>query len=282
MSKLLSQAQIEQYERDGYLFPIRVVSEDEAVRCRQAVERVEREHLDELGGALRHKPHLILTCLDHLVRNERLLDAVEDLIGSDILCWTSAFFTKEAADPSFVSWHQDSTYWGLSAPDVVTAWVALSAATVEAGAMRVIPGSHTRDQIPHRETYHEHNLLTRGQEVMVEVDERDAADIVLAPGEMSLHHVRLIHGSGPNRSGDRRIGLAIRYFPTSVRQLLGTDSALLVRGEDRYGHFAPDTSPEYDLEPAAIARYLDANESHAKILYTGAEKRGTYHREAVR
>ena len=135
-----------------------------------------------------------------------------------------------AADPAFVSWHQDSTYWGLSTPDVVTAWVAFTPATEANGAMEYIPGSHKLDQIPHRDTFAKHNLLTRGQEVMVEVDHSRRRIITLRPGEMSLHHVRLVHGSPPSPSNDRRIGFAIRYIPTTVAQLAFIGAFCVYRG----------------------------------------------------
>jgi len=140
--------------------------------------------------------------------------------------------------------------------------------------MRVLPGTHLGGQLPHEETYAPDNLLTRGQHVRAEFDEGDAIDLELAPGEASLHHVGLIHGSGPNRADDRRIGFTIRYIPTSARQLSGEDSAVLVRGEDTFGHFALEPPPVRDLEPAAVARYLAANERHNSILYAGATHKG--------
>ena len=127
---------------------------------------------------MKQKPHLLFTWLDELVRDDAVLDAVEGVIGPDILCWASSFFTKEAHDPSYVSWHQDLTYWGLEPADIVTAWIALSPSTPESGCMRVVPGSHKRDVLPHTETFAAHNLLSRGQEVQVEVDEREAKDVV--------------------------------------------------------------------------------------------------------
>jgi len=138
--------------------------------------------------------------------------------------------------------------------------------------MRFIPGTHTMDQLAHKETYAEENLLTRGQEVEVEVDETQAVDLILQPGEMSLHHVRLIHGSDINRSSDRRIGLAVRYIPTHVKQLLGRDSAMLVRGVDDYGHFELETPPETDMSPAAIEAYRISNDTHNNVLYAGADQ----------
>jgi len=211
--KHLSAEAVAQYERDGFYFPIQAISAAEARSIRADVEVAER-HLAAQGERLRNRPHLLVTALDRVIRNETVLDAVEDLLGPNLLCWTSLFFTKDAHDPAFVSMHQDSTYWGLSSVEVVTAWIALSPSTVESGAMQFAPGTHKLDQIAHRETYGEHNMLTRGQIVEHEVDE--AVDVVLQPGEASLHHVRLIHGSGPNRSDDRRIGFAIRRAVTTA------------------------------------------------------------------
>jgi non-haem Fe2+, alpha-ketoglutarate-dependent halogenase len=151
-----------------------------------------------------------------------------------------------------------------------TAWVALSESDEGNGAMRVIPGSHKLDQVAHRDTFAAHNLLSRGQEIAVEVDERQAVALPLAPGEMSLHHVRLIHGSEPNPSGRRRIGYAIRYLPTHVRQVVGTrDSATLVRGVDRFGNFAPEQAPEADLSPAALAHHAAVTREMNAVLMRG-------------
>src|SRR5579862_4455278 len=197
MPKLLSPTQIARFWEEGYLAPVRVMSEAEAADYRGRLESFEASTGGPLGGDLRHKSHLLFTWLADLVRHPRILDAVEDLYGPDILCWTSNFFIKERASPSFVSWHQDSTYWGLSKPDVVTAWVALTAADASNGAMEVVPGTHHLDQIPHRDTFARDNLLTRGQEVAVEVDAAKGVRLDLSPGEMSLHHVRLVHGSPP-------------------------------------------------------------------------------------
>lgn len=157
MAKLLSEAQVAQYREEGYLAPIRVMSEDEAAALRARLEAAEARTGGPLRGELRHKAHLLFPFLAELVRHPRILDAIEDVLGPDLLCWNSNFFIKEAASPSFVSWHQDSTYWGLSAPDVATAWIALTPSTAANGAMAVIPGSHKLDQVPHRDTFDRHN-----------------------------------------------------------------------------------------------------------------------------
>jgi non-haem Fe2+, alpha-ketoglutarate-dependent halogenase len=266
---MLSRSQIEQFREQGFLSPIRIMPAQEALEYRRRLERFEATTGGPLRGEYRHKSHLLFTWLADLVRHPRILDAVEDLYGPDLLCWTTNFFIKEEESPAFVSWHQDSTYWGLSRPDVVTAWVAFTPANASNGAMQVIPGSHKLDQVPHRDTFAKHNLLTRGQEIAVEVDERQAVRLDLEPGEMSLHHVRLVHGSPPNTSNDRRIGFAIRYIPTSVRQLAGEDSATLVRGEDRFGHFELEPRPVSDLQPDMLALHKKITERNARILYRG-------------
>jgi non-haem Fe2+, alpha-ketoglutarate-dependent halogenase len=211
----LSAEAIRHYHEHGYHSPVRALSAAEAAELRRHLEEYERAG-GTLSGPLRHKTHLLFTWLNDLIRRPSILDAVEDIIGPNILCWGTSFFIKEARTPSFVSWHQDSTYWGLEPPDIVTAWVAISESTLENGAMRVIPGTHIGDQVAHRDTFARDNMLSRGQEIAVEVDGSQAVDLVLQPGEMSLHHVRLIHGSEPNPSARRRIGFAIRYLPTHV------------------------------------------------------------------
>jgi len=270
--KCLTAAARLQYQRDGYFFPIPVLSAAETATLRNQLEAHERDAGAPLSGHRRHKAHLLFPWLWDLIFHPVIVDAMEDLLGPNLLCWSSSFFIKEPHDPGFVSWHQDATYWGLSSPEVATAWVALSPSTVAAGAMRVMPGSH-REQVRHRDTFDENNLLTRGQEVMVEVDPARAVDLVLAPGEMSLHHVLIVHGSEPNRSADRRIGFAIRYIPTRVRQVAGAqDSAVLVRGVDTFGHFAPEQRPAYDLAPAAVAHHQAVTAAQAQTLYRGTGK----------
>ena len=271
MPNLLTQQQIDQYWRDGCVFPVRIMPQAQALEIRDRLETFERAHGGPLRGDLRHKSHLLFTWLADLVRNSRILDAVEDLYGPDLLCWTTNFFIKEANNPAFVSWHQDSTYWGLNKPDVVTAWVAFTPSNAANGAMEFIPGSHTSDQIPHRDTFAKNNLLTRGQEVAVDVDKSKAVPIVLEPGEISLHHVRLVHGSAPNPSADRRIGFAVRYIPTSVRQIAGEDSATLVRGADTYGHFELEPRPDCDMDPQFVTLHKCITERNAQIMYRGTD-----------
>ena len=272
MSKLLSPSAVEAFWRDGYYSPVRVMPGADARRYRDALERHEAKAGQPLQGNWRHKTHLLFTWADELVHHPKILDAVEDAIGPDILCWTTNFFIKEAHSPGFVSWHQDSTYWGLEPDDVITAWVAFTDVTRENGYMQVIPGSHRIDQLPHVDTFHKDNLLSRGQEIAVEVDRSKAVGLAMSAGEMSLHHIKLVHGSEANRTDDRRIGFAIRYIPTHVRQTKTRDAAMLVCGTDSYHHFDYEPRPKADLDEAALAAHADSVARQVKALYQGTEK----------
>lgn len=273
MPKILSKEAIEAYHRDGFYSPVRVMPEAEVAGFRARLEAHEKKSGAPLQGNWRHKTHLLFTWADELVHHPRILDAIEDVIGPNILCWTTNFFIKEAKSPGFVSWHQDSTYWGLEPDDVITAWIAFSDSNIESGCMKVIPGTHTGTQIPHVDTFHKDNLLSRGQEIAVQVDQSKAVDIILKPGEMSLHHIKLVHGSAANNASDRRIGFAIRYIPTYVRQTKVRDSAMLVRGVDTYHHFDPEPRPKHDIDEAALAAHQDAVKRQITALYQGTDKK---------
>ena len=178
----LTDRQVADFRRDGCVFPIRVLSAAEAAGYRARLEAHEAKTGAPLQGNLRHKTHLLFTWADELVHHPAILDAVSDVIGPDILCWTTNFFIKEPSSAGFVSWHQDSTYWGLDPADVVTAWVAFTDATPDNGYMQFIPGTHLVDQLPHLDTFHRDNLLSRGQEIAVEVDKAKAVGIGLQAG----------------------------------------------------------------------------------------------------
>lgn len=275
MGKLLNDSQVEAFQSNGVHFPVDIMSPQEMTEMRARLERIEGDNGGKLGR-LNHKPHLVFPWLNELIRHPRILDAVEDLYGPNLLCWGAQFFTKQPGDASFVSWHQDATYWGLSSPDVVTAWVAFTPSIPENGCMRVVPGTH-RQAVRHEDTFAQNNLLTRGQEIPVhDVDASRALDVVLQPGQMSLHHVMIIHGSEPNASADlRRVGFAIRYIPTHVRQTSPVrDSATLVRGVDEFGHFDLERAPRTDLDPEGLAQQKEVIDRQMKILYAGAAQQG--------
>jgi len=273
MAGSLSAEQAAAYGRDGILFPIRVMSEEDAATAMQRLAVMEARWGGKIPKRSNQKLHMLTPWLHDMVCNKAVLDAVESLIGPDIICWNGGFFTKNAGDGAFISWHQDSTYWGLSHPDVVTAWIAFTPSTPESGCMQVVPGTHTADQVEHRDTFAPGNLLSRGQEIAVEVDRAQAVDVVLRAGEMSLHHVRIFHGSEANRAAHRRIGYAVRYIPTYVRQTSGPrTSAFLVRGTDRFGHFDDEPVPVADYAPEAVAAYEDALDRLDRVLYAGADR----------
>lgn len=273
MPKILDVNAIAQYRRDGYCFPVKVLDDTQVASNRTKLESFEAAQGKPIGGAQRNKSHLLFKWVDDLMRNSKILDAVEDLIGPDILCWNTFFWVKEPQSDSFVSWHQDLRYWGLDTNDLVTVWLALSPATLESGCMHVLPGSHQGELLPHKDEYKQDNLLTRGQEIAVEVDETKTVAMPLQPGEISLHNVRLAHASGKNQATDRRIGLSLHYMPTSTNQVVGEwDSAALVRGEDRFGHFTACPRPARDMDPVSVSFHDKATNAVRDILFDDAEK----------
>jgi non-haem Fe2+, alpha-ketoglutarate-dependent halogenase len=272
MSKSLTEQEVSLYRERGYHFPVDVLSQAEVADFRGKLEHYEARTGGPIKADIRHRSHVLFPWINDMVRHPKILDAVESMLGPNILCWNTSFFIKEAHDPGFVSWHQDATYWGLSATDVVTAWVAMSPANKTSGCMKFVAGTHLK-QVQHEDTFDQNNLLTRGQEIAVKVDEKDAVLAELNPGQASLHHVLLFHGSEPNRSDDRRIGLAIRYIPTHLKQAVGQkDWASLVRGKDSYGNFQPDHVPKRELEPEALAFHKAVTEEQVRVLYRGTDK----------
>lgn len=272
MPKSLTLDQVELYAEQGYLFPFDIFDARETAALRGKFESLAAREGGNLSRPANTRPHLYLKWIDDVIRDPRVLDPVEDLLGPNILCWASGFFAKRPHDGSFISWHQDATYWGLSSNDVLTAWIALSPSTRESGCMRVVPGTH-KSQVAHRETWGEKNLLSRGQEIAVDVKEEEAVDIVLKPGQMSLHHVLIFHGSNVNEAEDSRIGLAIRYIPTHLKQLAPIrDTAMLVRGEDSFGHFELERRPAADFDSAAMEYHAAAQRRLNEITFLGAQK----------
>ena len=243
------------FHADGFCFPIQAIGETDAAINLNRVLRV-RKRGEEWSRLLRSKAHLAYRFIDRLARTPAILDCVERILGPDLLLWGSSCFVKAPGSPSYVSWHQDLNYWGLDGTNEVSAWLALSASTEANGCMRFVPGSHLRGKIAHRDSFEEDNLLSRGQELEVPVDEAEAVSVVLSPGEMSLHHGRLFHASGLNRGNDWRVGLSLRYITPSTRQVVGVrDFAQPVRGEDRFGHFETMPRPQSDEDYAAMQRF---------------------------
>ncbi len=270
MGRSLSAEQIAHYEEEGWLSPLDLLTPGEVANVRAELEAFEATHGPMSGRPERSRAYLPFRWVDELMRDERLVDMVEDLIGPNILCWNAIFWIKEAGTESFVGWHQDATYWGLDNRELVSVWVALSNATEEAGCMRVLPGSH-RTELDHDETYNKANLLTRGQDIRG-IDEAVTVAMPLEPGQVSFHNVGTAHGSGSNRTDDRRIGLSLHYLPTHTRQTLAEwDSAALIRGIDEYHHFDHAPRPPINLDPDTMTYHARSADALRRIVYKGSD-----------
>jgi len=264
----LSAEDVRLYRERGYHYPLRAMSTEQAAEYRKKLEAHEAKY-GKPQGIMRHKAHLYLAWLNELVRMPTILDAVGDVLGPDIMCYSTSFFVKEPHDPAYVSWHQDSHYWGLDSGDVITAWVAFGDSDTENGAMRVVAGTHKED-FAHNDTFAPNNLLSRGQEVAVDLGDRGYVEMCLKAGEFSLHHVGIVHGSEPNNSDRRRIGFAIRYLTPRVKQLVAAkDGATLVRGVDRFNHFEHEPAPKADMDPDAIAYHKYAMDRLNQVTMRG-------------
>ena len=261
------------YRRDGFVFPYRVLPEAEANRMARDVETL----LDSDSRALhymRTNSHLVFPAVDRLAHDDRVLDAVDRILGSDLLLWSTSFFLKPPMSTDFVSWHQDLTYWGLDGTDQVSAWLALSPITQANGCMRFVPGSHRRAIETHRDTFDGDNQLTRGQVLAVDIDESQAVPVTLSPGELSLHHGHLFHASGPNTTDAWRMGITMIYLAPSMRQVVAKrDYARLVRGEDAHAHFESLPRPRFDFDPLGMAACETAASAITDALYRGADQR---------
>ncbi len=275
----LAEADVARYWDDGFLFPVRVMSPEVAASARSALEAVERDWLAQdlpqpLNTYKRVNAHVVMPFVADIARSPAILDVVEGVLGPDILIYSAEFFVKEPHTPHVVSMHQDLTYWGLGAIDgLVTAWVALSPATVASGCMEFVAASHKNPILPHDDTFDANNLLSRGQEIQVDIAEEEKTAIVLEPGEMSLHHGLTIHGSGPNTSADRRIGCVIRYVRPDMAQTVGArDYAMDARGADRFGHFTKVPPPERLFSEESLALYEEIRVEQAKTMMKGASK----------
>ncbi|MDF1790415.1 MAG: phytanoyl-CoA dioxygenase family protein [Thalassobaculaceae bacterium] len=274
MPKLLSAVQMDAYHRDGFLSPVTVMTEAEAADYRARLEAAEAAWPEAMQGANRNNAHLNLRVLDELTHHPKILDAVEDLLGPDLLVCGTVLFIKEPGDPGFVSWHQDAKYMGLDPyTDATTIWLALSPATLESGCMRMSPGSHGAGMRDHDDTYQETNILTRGQSVH-DVDEAAAVDTPLRPGQMSIHNLAVLHASSPNRSSDRRIGFAVQsYLKPTVRQTRGETFVQLARGTDPNRYLHHIGRPRTDMAPEDVAMREKVNDLWSDVLYHGADKR---------
>lgn len=259
-----SAAEKARFEAQGFYAPLTLMDPGDMTAHRAALEVAEAR----LGPLhYKTKPYLICGSANELARIPTLLDAVEALIGPDILLWDSAYVIKEPHSRGKVSWHQDLTYWGLDSDRLVTAWIAISDATPENGCMVMLPGSHKSGRQAHKDTYAEDNILHRGQTVEREISEEEIVHASLIAGQASLHHGWTLHASQPNQSDSRRIGLTLQYAAASVRQtVINNETATLVRGEDRFHHFEEEPAFVGDFDPATLA-YREEIERRKHAVY---------------
>ena len=272
LSKIVSS-----YQENGYYFPIQAMELSQAKIYRDQLEALEAA---SAGVALGNNsqlnfPHVIFQFANEIVRNSIILDVVETLIGPDILVWGSTFFIKEPHTDSFVSWHQDLRYWGLEKEDeVVSAWLALSPVIKANGCMRFVPKSHTSELVEHNDTFDDKNVLTRGQEARVNINEAQTVHAELQPGEVSFHHGRLLHASAANHSDQRRIGLAINYISAQNRQVVARkDFGMLVRGVDNHRYFEQVPPPDDDMSEQAMGWHNKILTAQNEAFYDGAERK---------
>jgi hypothetical protein len=266
MTATLSPEQCAQYQRDGYLFPIDCLTPEEVRHYRTRLEDFEREQGDTFGrlpDLARSKSHLLFTWMDDLVRHPKVLDAVESVIGPNILIYHLTSWLKEPNEPSHVSWHQDGTYFGLDPAEQVTAWIALTDSTPEMGCIKLLPGTHVIGQKPHDDTQAPGNLLSRGQTIRHKLDYTNYVLMPLRAGQISLHHTYAVHCSEPNRTDQRRIGIGVSYIPTHCRLINegARVTAALVRGHDDYGYFDPEPRPTGDFDAGSRAAHAAAVQS---------------------
>ncbi len=255
--KALTQAQVDAYRYNGFLFPVPALTPEEVATCLTGLARLETE----LGGLVaeadikwRSHAYAHSPWFNTLIRHPRILDAVEDVIGPDILVWTSTFFIKEPHSPTFAAWHQDSTYFGLEPQEQVCAWVALTDASAEAGCMEQLSSRGAPRQLRHAPLGLAHSINRAGQTITEPFDKSNPVAMALRAGEFSLHHEQAVHRSAPNNAGHRRVGIGLNYLPPHVRVNSPVRlKAMLVRGEDRFGHFDLIDPPAAERDAAALA-----------------------------
>ena len=272
----LSSNQLKQYEDEGFVSPINVFSKEKANEIRNEIELIEKRIPKELEKSGRYNAHLISPLLDEVTHNPKILDAVQSLIGEDILVCGTTLFIKNPNEKGFVSYHQDAKYIGLEPHNWVTAWVAITDSNEKNGCMRVWPGSHKDNLRDHDQRFNEDNLLTRGQTVK-NVPKEKTTPLVLEAGQMSLHHPTVVHGSELNNSNDRRIGFVIQsYIGTNVKQVLGKNSVQLARGKDEFNYHEKIGRPQNLLDKKDIRLKKQENDNLQEIFYKGSDKKGKF------
>ncbi|MEO1016931.1 MAG: phytanoyl-CoA dioxygenase family protein [Pseudomonadota bacterium] len=268
---------VQQFREQGYYFPYRLMPPEqaEALAARfmaftesDAAKRYPRP-VDQIYLL---KVHLLFKWADEICHDAGLLDAVESLIGPDIMVWSSGVFWKGAHSGAHVSWHQDSTNYELDrAEGVVRAWVALTPATHENGTMHFMPGGHRLGQIKHNDMKAEGELLSRGETIDLKIDHEKTVPVLIEAGEVSFHHLHMPHGSGPNNSERPRVNYVITFINPEVAPRVGPDCATLVRGADRHRHYEHEPRPLQDFDPEATRAHEKFLVMRNAILFRGTE-----------
>ena len=272
----LTNSQLKEYNEKGYLAPIDILSSEKTKEIQQEIGNIEKKWPNEISGLNRNNIHYYSPIFDELVHNSRILDVIENFIGSNILVAGSVLFLKEPENKGFISWHQDGLYQGWKPYNSITAWLAITDVNEENGCMRMWPGSHKDNFKEHKDTFNEDNLLTRGQTIE-NVLVKDTIPIILKPGQLSIHHPKTVHGSGPNLSKSRRIGFAIQsYIGTNVKQIKGKTYVQQARGKDDYKYHQHTPRPIKLMEKNNLIFRDNANKALQKILYKEAIKIGKY------
>ena len=272
----LSSNQLKQYEDKGFVSPVNIFSKEKAKEIREEIELIEKSIPGELEKSGRYNAHLISPLLDEVTHNPNILDAVESLIGENILVCGTTLFIKNPNEKGFVSYHQDAKYIGLEPYNWVTAWVAITDSNEENGCMRMWSGSHKDNLKNHDQKFNEGNLLTRGQTVK-DVPKEETTPLVLKAGQMSLHHPTVVHGSDLNKSNDRRIGFVIQsYIGTNVKQILGKNGVQLARGVDRFNYHEKIRRPKLLMNKDDLIIKKQENDNLQNIFYKGSSKKGNY------
>ena len=274
MSKLTTE-QIQQYHKEGYVAPIEILTREEALEVRNEIELIENRFPNELDNSGRYNVHLISPKLDEVVHNSNILDSVESIIGKNILVCSTTLFIKNANQNGFVSYHQDAKYIGLEPHNWVTAWIAITDSNEINGCMKMWPGSHA-DLKEHEQKFNQGNLLTRGQTIK-NVPEDQVKPIELKAGQMSLHHPRIIHGSGINKSDDKRIGFVVQsYIGTNVKQVLGKNSVQIARGVDEFKYHEVINRTKLLMSDEGMLLRKRENDYLKEIFYNGSDKIGKF------
>ena len=242
--RVLSRAQIDGFNRDGYIMPLRVFDRGEIDTIRTYFDQVLAETLAAGGNSYSiSTAHLRYGPVYDLLTHPRIVAYVKDLLGENVIGWGSHFFCKMPGDGKHVSWHQDASYWPLTASKTVTAWLAIDDASIENACMRYIPSTHRFGHLTY--TLSEDDDSNVLNQTVPDAEQLGApVNVELKAGEMSLHSDLLLHGSEANRSARRRCGLTLRYCPADVRAALGWNAkGVVVSGEDPSSHWANPSRP---------------------------------------